>query len=136
LSLAFSIQCIEILGDRALLFLRISPVDLAGRHAVIAAGIGLHHTGIDGKPSPLPNPIAAHTTRCTLTAISPNGPSNAMMSCSTTLSRVGDVYSVAAGTVAGSKKDHPKRPRLRASQTRSSSSKRTCSIPISVRQQS
>src|SRR5262245_20816544 len=47
LSLDFSIESIEILSDRPLLLLRVSPVDLVGRHAVIATGIGLHNTGID-----------------------------------------------------------------------------------------
>ena len=49
LSLDFSIERIKILGDRPLLLLRVSPVDLAGRHAVIATGIGLHNAGVDGE---------------------------------------------------------------------------------------
>jgi hypothetical protein len=64
LSLGFSIECIEILGDRALLLLPVSPADLTGRHAAIATGIGLHNAGIDGEAlTPSPVAIAAHTTR-------------------------------------------------------------------------
>jgi hypothetical protein len=49
LSLGFSIKGIEILGDRALLLLLVSPTDLARRHAVIAAGIGLQDAGVDSE---------------------------------------------------------------------------------------
>jgi hypothetical protein len=53
LSVGFGIECIEILRDRALLLLGVSPIDLVGWHTAVATGVGLQHAGIDGEAFPL-----------------------------------------------------------------------------------
>src|SRR5580704_393347 len=52
----FGFECRQILSHGPLLTLLVSPSDLVRRLAMVAAGVGLHHAGVDSKTFALDQP--------------------------------------------------------------------------------